>query len=136
MFRLFEHTADLGLHVEAEDLPRLLSEAGRALLSVIVEDPAAVRPAVEVQVEVEGDDPVYLLFDWLSALLALFDTRRLLLCEFDVKVGKTGLKARARGEEADPGRHQLLHEIKAITYHRLKVERTGSGWVGECIVDI
>ena len=36
----------------------------------------------------------------------------------------------------DPKRHRLLHEIKAITYHGLKVERTARGWQAEVIVDI
>ena len=28
-----------------------------------------------------------------------------------------------RGEPFDPARHMLAHEVKAITYHELKVER-------------
>ncbi len=134
--RLFEHTADLGIRVEAKDLDELLAEAGRGLLSVIVEDPETIRPVLEVPLRVEGSDPAYLLFDWLSEILALFDTRHLLLCQFDVKVGAGGVEALARGEEADPGRHVLLHEVKAITYHGLRAEREGSGWVAEVIVDI
>jgi len=30
----------------------------------------------------------------------------------------------------------LDHEIKAITYHALKVEQTADGWLAELIVDI
>ena len=33
-------------------------------------------------------------------------------------------------------RHELDMEIKAITYHGLKVERDGDGWLAEVIVDI
>ena len=36
----------------------------------------------------------------------------------------------------DQARHALAHEVKAITYHRLKVERTADGWLAEVIVDI
>ena len=33
-------------------------------------------------------------------------------------------------------RHQLDVEVKAITYHGLKVEQHGDGWLAEVIVDI
>ena len=46
------------------------------------------------------------------------------------------IKAVARGEPVDPERHELDMEIKAITYHGLKVERDGDGWLAEVIVDL
>ena len=42
----------------------------------------------------------------------------------------------AYGEPYDPARHVLAHEVKAITYHELKVEKTADGWLAEVIVDI
>ena len=46
------------------------------------------------------------------------------------------MKATARGEPIDPERHELDMEVKAITYHGLKVERDGDGWLAEVIVDL
>jgi SHS2 domain-containing protein len=46
------------------------------------------------------------------------------------------LTGKAWGEPLDRGRHELGHEIKAITYHGLKVEQTPDGWLAEVIVDI
>ena len=54
----------------------------------------------------------------------------------DVEVDGDGLKATARGEEVDHDRHELDMEVKAITYHGLKVEREGDGWLAEVIVDL
>jgi SHS2 domain-containing protein len=36
----------------------------------------------------------------------------------------------------DESRHEMDHEVKAITYHGLKVEQTADGWYAEVIVDI
>jgi SHS2 domain-containing protein len=37
----------------------------------------------------------------------------------------------------DPARHQMDHEVKAITYHGLRVARQDDGtWLAEVIVDI
>ena len=63
-------------------------------------------------------------------------TKRVLFAEFAVTVGDQGLTGVARGEPIDPDRHELDMEVKAITYHGLKVERDGDGWLAEVIVDI
>ena len=136
MYELFEHTADLGLRVLAADLDELFAEAGRGLLSIIADDPAAVRAVTAVPIHIEGTRLDYLLFDWLNELLAIFETRYLLLGRFEVRVGTGGLDAVAHGETLDRGRHRLLHEVKAITYHGLSVQHTTGGWHAEVIVDI
>jgi SHS2 domain-containing protein len=136
MFETFEHTADLGLRVRAADLDTLFSEAARALFATIVEDPSAVESRQRLDVTLPIDDFDYLLFDWLRELLYHFDREHLLLGRFEVKVDDAGLTATAWGEPFDPARHALAHEVKAITYHGLRVERTDDGWLAEVIVDI
>ena len=136
MYEIFEHTADLGLRVEAPDLAGLFAEAGRGLASMMVANLDAVQSRQVRELEIAGADPDYLFFDWLTELLYIFDTDRVLLVEFDLQIDEHGLKAACRGEELDPARHLLDHEVKAITYHGLFVERQGNGWEAEVIVDI
>jgi SHS2 domain-containing protein len=136
MHELFEHTADLGLRAAAPTLDALFAEMAECLVSAMVEDPASVRPAQKVRVEVAGTNRDFLLFDWLKDLLLRFDEDHLLFSSFDVKVTDSGLSATAWGEPYDPARHVLAHEVKAITYHELKVEKTAGGWLAEVIVDI
>lgn len=136
MYELFDHTADLGVRVTAPDLNSLFAEAGRALFAALVDNLEDVRAETEVRLEIEGGDREYLFFDWLNELLHEYESREVLLSEFDVQVTDTGLAATARGEAVDRDRHRLSHEVKAITYHGLKVEETGEGWRAEVIVDI
>jgi SHS2 domain-containing protein len=136
MYETFEHTADLGLRVRAPDLDTLFAEAAACLFSAIVEDPASVRPLQRIDLRIDGTDRDYLLFDWLRELLYRFDSQHLLLGRFEARVGEAGLEGSAWGEPLDPARHALAHEVKAITYHGLKVERTADGWLAEVIVDI
>jgi SHS2 domain-containing protein len=136
MYEFFEHTADLGLRVRAGDLDTLFVEAARGLFAAIVEDLVTVRPAREVAVNLAGEEREYLLFDWLRALLYHFDTEHLLLGRFQAHVGPGGLTGKAWGEPLDRDRHALEHEVKAITYHGLRVEQTADGWLAEVIVDI
>ncbi|HEY2909018.1 MAG TPA: archease [Gemmataceae bacterium] len=136
MYELFEHTADLGMRAEAADLDSLFAEAAAALLAAIVEEPASVRPVIDHRVDIPGTDREYLLFDWLKELLYRFEDRQMLFSRFDVKVTDAGLSGTIWGEPFDQDRHALGHEVKAITYHELKVAPTSTGWLAEAIVDI
>ena len=136
MYETFEHTADIGLRVRAADLNGLFEDAGRALFSVIVTNLDSVEPVQEVPLRLSAARLDDLLFDWLAELLYTFDVRRLLLGEFHVELDDRRLTATARGEPIDPARHQLDMEVKAITYHGLKLERDGEGWLAEVIVDL
>ena len=136
MYEHFEHTADLGLRVRATDLPALFADAGRGLFAMFVDNPNEIRTVEAVQFDISGTDRDYLLFDWLNELLYTFESRHLLLGDFDVRFTDQGLSATARGELLDPDRHQLGHEVKAITYHQLHISQTPDGWEAEVIVDI
>jgi len=136
MYELFEHTADLGLRATAPTINALFAEMAACLMSAIIEDPASVQPAQEVRIELAGTDREFLLFDWLKELLLRFEEDHLLFSAFEVNVTESGLTAIARGELFDPSRHLPSHEVKAITYHELKVEKTAEGWLAEVIVDI
>ena len=136
MHELFEHTADLGLRATAPDLNALFAEIAECLFSAVVEDVASIRPTMSETLEIAGDDREFLLFDWLRELLRRFEMDGILYGRFDVSVRDDGLSATVHGEPVDRERHQLSHEVKAITYHELKVERTPDGWLAEVIVDI
>ena len=124
MYETFEHTADLGLRARAATLDELFAAMARALTATLVEDAAAIQPRETVRLRLDGDDLGYLLFDWLNELLYRFDAQGWLCADFTVRVASDGLDAEIRGEPVDPNRHRLDHEVKAITYHGLRVEPT------------
>ena len=136
MYETFDHTADLGLRIRAADLDTLFVEAAQALFGTVVEDLATVRPLHKVDIRIQGGGLDYLFFDWLRELLYHFDAEHLLFGKFEVHVTDAGLTASAWGEPLDRSRHNMEHEVKAITYHGLRVEKIGAEWVAEVIVDI
>ena len=136
MYEVFAHTADVGLRVKSPDLNTLFADAGQGFFSLIVSNLSDVDPRTRVEFHIEGRDLAYLLADWLNELLFTFESRRLLLSKFDVIVGPNGLQATAHGETVDERRHSLEHEVKAVTYHGLRVEQTNGGWIAEVILDI
>ncbi|QDU98482.1 hypothetical protein Pla8534_63510 [Lignipirellula cremea] len=136
MYEVFEHTADLGLRIEAPQRNELYAEAGLGLFSLITRLDQ-VRPLQETAFEVVGQEPAYLLFDLLNELLFRFETQALLVSQIEVTEHDDGLSVLCRGETCDRERHDLHHEVKAITYHGLQIgPAPQGGWQAEVIVDI
>ena len=135
MYETFEHTADLGLRIRAADLPELFAEAARGLFAVIVSDCRQIRPEQPMTFELEADRHDDLLRDWLGELLYTFHAEHLLLTRFHVSLDGTHLTATAGGEPIDAARHEIDVELKAVTYHGLKVEPNDDGWLAEVIID-
>ena len=135
-FRTIEHTADIGIEVEADNLGELFEGVAAAMFSLMV-DPDTVRQTVERELSLEAGDLEELLFMWLNELLFVLYADGLLFSGFKVKdIGEDRLVATAIGEKLDPQRHRLDEEIKAATYHEMMVERGDDGWKARVIFDV
>ena len=137
-YEVFEHTADVGLRITSDSLEKLFSEAGRGVASLIIENPEAIEPRQTVRFELESEDLLGLFVDWLRELIYRFETDHLLLSEFRLELSDDlrRLRADCRGEKADWTRHLPDNELKAVTYHGLRVAQTRDGWEAEVIFDI
>ena len=137
-FEVIEHTADVGLRVQAITLEGLFVAAARGAFSLVVENPDAIELRQTVRFELESENVEGLFVDWLRELIYRFETEHLLLSQFDVQLSDDHrqLQAECRGETADWTRHLPDNELKAVTYHHLRVEPTPNGWEAEVILDI
>lgn len=136
MYEIFEHTADIGLRVRTDSLNGLMEDAAAGLFSIIVANLSDVKHVETRRFQLPGAEPDLLLFDWLTELLYAFDAEQFVLAASEVQVDGAGLKAECHGERLDAARHRMEHEVKAITYHGLAVQRGGDSWLAEVIVDI
>jgi SHS2 domain-containing protein len=136
MYETFDHTADIGIRARSDTLNGLFEESAKGLFSVMVTNLDSIRCVKETAIELAGNRRDDLFFDWLAELLYAFDTRRTLFGRFEVHLSENGLSAVAWGEPLDVRRHEFDMEIKAVTYHGLKVEPEGEGWLAEVIVDL
>jgi SHS2 domain-containing protein len=134
----YEHTADLGLRIFANDLPDLFQTAAAGLFDVIVANPDLIQVEEVESVTLSSGSTEDLLVDWLNELIFRCETQHRLYSRFDVALDDTGrrLDATIGGEPIDRQRHLLDHEVKAATHHELSVRRDNGGWVAELILDI
>ena len=135
-FEPFEHDADLGLRVRGRSFEELCANAARGMVQLMV-DPAAVRPVQDVRLQAEGDDAEMLLVDWLNQILFAFEVDRFVPAQVEVTAAGAGrLQGLLRGETLDESRHETRHAIKAVTYHRLSVRKTGEGYEVSIVFDV
>ncbi len=139
MYQRFEHTADLGLRIQAETPAAVFEEAACALFDVLVDDfPTAIQPLEQTAFSVEADSYENLLVDWLGELLFRFETEEKLFVRFDVRLeDRYRLIANAWGERFDHARHRQGDDVKAITYHQIRFEQQpDQSWLAEVILDL
>ena len=135
-FEQFEHTADLGTRVWAASQTELIAPATVGFYACIG-DVIPGAALADQTIDITGDDPAYLLHDYLSELLARFESgQRVAIPQLVEHYDETGLVVAVRWHALDEQRSAPHREVKAITYHELSVARTPDGWEAVFIVDI
>jgi len=134
-FEIIDHTADAGIAAYGSDIKEAFANAAYGMFSLIAELDD-VKEDVCREVTVEAIDREALLVNWLNELLYLSDVERVIFCRFDIKeLEQNRLEATAYGEKLDTSRHLLKTEVKAATYHALKIEND-NGCRIKVIVDL
>ena len=132
----FEHPADIGLRVRGSSLRELFENAGRGMAELML-DTARVKPRATREIQVEGDDPEMMLVAWLDEILFAFDADRFAPATVEVEsVAEGKVKGRLRGEPFKEWRHDVRNAIKAVTYHNLKIEKSGDEYRVDIIFDV
>ncbi len=135
-FELFDHTADVGIVARGADLKEAFATAAYAVFNLIA-DLGTVSEGTSLDVEVEAPDRESLLVSWLNELLYQSDVEETLFKRFEIsEMDDCRLKAKVHGERIDPSRHGLKTQVKAATYHGLKIEEKGGKVEVRVILDI
>ncbi len=128
-YEFFDHAADVGIRCRAASVGSLFEAAARAMMEWAGPPPDGKDP-VRLQVNLEAEDREEMLVRWLQEILYLFSQRHL----YFVSAGSSmSLIPCCRGKLLakpwDQSSSREYQEIKAITYHQLRVceERGASG---------
>ena len=135
-YELIEHTADIGVRVRGTDLKFLFRNAAAAMFDIIVGGQRKTGGAKkEITVRQQGQNREELFINWLNELLSLSSAKGVIFSGFKIKkLDETSLEADVTG--ADIAGYKGITEIKAATYHGLKLEELKSGWQVEVIFDV
>jgi SHS2 domain-containing protein len=149
-----DHPADIFLEIRGPDLPRLFENSLYAFYDRVVEL-GSVNPHRELLLQVSALSAAEALRRLLTEALYHFETEGFVgaaaAVEGDSAEGSAEaaraanpqdlavvqVKAHVFGEKADRALHNLLTEVKAVTYHQLDVSgRNGGGWTASVLLDV
>lgn len=137
-FEFFDVTADAGFKSYGSTLEEVFENAALAMFEVMT-DTYSIKHKIKKEIEVKSEDEYALLYDWLSEFLVILDSEFIVFSKFDVKIEKNGeeyiLKGTAWGEEFDSKKHEIRAEVKAVTYHLMKIKKN-NGYMAQVILDI
>lgn len=135
-FEVLEHTADVGLRAYGQTLKEVFENAALGMFSLIT-ILGDVKPVLTDELYVEAEDRDSLLVEWLNELLYKFEVEYKVYKRFEIIDWdeEHRLLARAFGEPLDLGRHEIQTQVKAVSYHLLKIEHN-EYWSAQVIFDI
>jgi protein archease len=135
-YTLLDHTADLGIRTWGADLKKLFENAGMALMDLLIsgESPKRTLPR---KISLTGDDLADLMVRWLGEILYLLEGETLVVTSIRiVDVRPARLDAALKTVPYDPEFHEILNEIKAVTYHQIEVAEKANRWEARIILDL
>ena len=127
-------TADMAFAAYGKDLPELFINAGKAIAKIMYD--GRIDCSISRKIELMEKEDIVLLQRWLAELVYLHDAEKLLFSKFDVKTDGKKLSATIYGEKYDPKKHKFIIDIKAVTYHKMKIEKTKEGYKCTVVVDV
>ena len=131
-----EHTADLRIRIHGEDLRELFRNAARSLIDIMLPDTTGTTRIV-TEITIDSEDLADLMVRWLGEILYLFEGEGVVATRFDIhELEPKRLRSTVRGIPFDPESHEILTDIKAVTYHEIEVAPRGDEWQAEVTFDV
>ena len=141
-YEVINHTADIGIRVCGNNLNSLFLNAACAMFEIILE-PQKKRGRFEkiaqtkFVVNKQSSNLEELFVAWLGELLYLFSVEGLIMQKADIqKLDANSIQADVVGQIFNPEFHKIKTEIKAVTYHGLKIAKQRRGYQAEVIFDV
>jgi len=121
-YEILDHTADVCVRVYGKSIGEVLKNAACAMMDMVT-DREKVNPVEEIEIEAQGETEEELLVHWLQEILYFHQAKKMVFRDFEViLLNETRVKGKAFGENIDLEKHELSSDIKAVTYHNLKIE--------------
>jgi SHS2 domain-containing protein len=135
-FTLLNHTADLGIQVRGSDVKNLFENAAKVLVHLMVKG-ESLKETLPRKISVSGEDLADLMVQWLGEILYLFEGEKEVVTSLHIEsLMPSALKASVNTVPFDPEIHEILSEIKAVTYHQIDVAPKRDYWEAKVIFDI
>jgi SHS2 domain-containing protein len=135
-YSVIDHTADIGIRVQAKTLKSIFSYSAKAVFELSFQKRKKKSgKGRAILVSAQAKDIEELFVNWLNELLSLSQAKGVVFSSFKIKtLNPFSVVAQAIAFCQEDYRPEK--EIKAATYHGLKIEEKKDGWTAEVIFDV
>lgn len=138
-FKYFETTADIGIDVMAKSLEEAFISSAHATMNLVT-DVDKIESVKTENVKLVSEDLYALLYDWITEVIMLMNCDFFIANEYELNIQKDRdnykLKAALYGDTYDTTKYNYKTEVKAITYHLMRIEQDEEDYHVKFIVDI
>ncbi len=132
-FQEVDHTADHALKIFGGNLKELFISAAEGMTSLMGADMSDVSQEFEKKIKLDAIDSESLLVEWLSELAYWAEAEMLVFKTFRIqKITANQLAATVFGGKV----MAVEKQIKAVTYHNLKIIQTRRGLEVTIVFDV
>lgn len=120
-----EHATDAFIEVTASNLNEAFTLAGQSVVDTTL-DRETIDEKEQKTITVSGKELRYLLFNWLEEVNYQLITEGFAIARFSLDISKNTtyeLKSTIFGEPIDLKKHHFKVEIKAPTFHMMKIKQ-------------
>ncbi len=139
-YKLLEDVAiaDIAYEAYGKDLNELFENAALAIFELSA-DLKTIEAKEKIEFQLENEKIDNLLYDFLSEILFLKDSKYMVFKNLKVSIVKNGkyeLKAKLEGDTINPEKQALENDIKAVTMHMFELKKEKYGYKATVVVDI
>lgn len=138
-YTLLDHTADLGIQVQGSNLEELFINAGIVLMDLLLKRKTRIqnKSPEPMTLTLNGTDIEDLMVRWLGEILYIFEAEQRVVFSITLEaLSQKELKAQLMTVPFDDLSYEINYEIKAVTYHQIKVAPKGKIWEARVIFDL
>ncbi len=133
--------ADIAYEAYGKDLNDMFENAALAIFELSAEV-KTVDAKKKLEIKLENEKIDNLLYDFLSEILFLKDSKYMVFRKVEVKITENKktknyeLKSVLEGDTINSKKQKLENDIKAITMHMFEVKKEKNKWKATIVVDI
>jgi SHS2 domain-containing protein len=138
-YEVLEHTADIRVKIFAESEKDLFENSAVCLFELLTDNKAEAQKTRKIELTAANLEDLLIL--WLNELISVFYSYKFLPAEYKILVeeisGAKKLTASIIGAEFNPyADKNIKSEVKAATYHNLKINKDKAKITAEIIFDV
>ncbi len=135
-YTILDHTADLRVSITGNSMIDLFENAAYTLIDLMIKNVQREKTET-IKTVISGIDIQDLMVRWLSEILFLFEGEYLIVTGINIiNLTTEQLKSHLKVIHYNQKIHEILTEIKAVTYHQIEVFENKGVWNAKVIFDL